>query len=93
MQTKIRIFLMATIAAGIGALMIGSSLPTAAFAQWRSSTSQSITQENNCAYAQCSNTGTNVAGGGGSTSQTINQENNCYFAKCSNHATNIAGWW
>jgi hypothetical protein len=95
MQTNIRIILMVTIA-GIGALMFGSSLATAAFAQWGSGTSQSIQQTNKCAYATCSNIGTNVAGGGaGSTSQSIDQTNNCIAAKCSNTATNIAGfkWW
>jgi hypothetical protein len=89
---------MATIAAGIAALMIGSSLATAAFAQM-GRTSQSITQTNQCAGAQsaviCSNTGTNVAGGGGgSTSQSIRQTNECFgfksFVDCSNTAKNIA---
>jgi hypothetical protein len=93
---------MATIAAGIGALMIGSSLATAAFAQMaqmRPGTSQSITQTNQCAGVQsgviCSNTGTNIAGGGGgSTSQSIRQTNECFgfksFVDCSNTAKNIA---
>jgi hypothetical protein len=90
---------MAAVTVGIGALMIASSLTSAAFAQWwRPGTSQSIQQTNNCAFAKCSNSATNVAVGGvGSTSQTIQQTNNCAFAKCSNSATNVAArswnWW
>jgi predicted phage tail protein len=64
MQGNTRIILMTTIAAGIGALIIGSSLATAAFAQmWsqQQQTSQSISQTNNCEDAKCSNTATNVA--------------------------------
>jgi hypothetical protein len=94
MQTNIRIIVIAAIAAGIGVLMIGSSLSTAAFAMGgmqQQQTTQSITQTNECALADCSNTGANVAvGGGGSTSQTINQENECFKADCSNFAVNVA---
>jgi hypothetical protein len=92
MQGKTRIILMATIAAGIGALMIGSSLATAAFASLGqgAGTSQRINQANiGCNEAFCGNFAQNSAHGGGSTSQSISQVNAfCTKAVCINSASN-----
>jgi hypothetical protein len=88
MQTNIRIILMATIAVvGIGALIIGSSLATAAFAfpGPGPGTSQRINQANFCEQANCMNFGENSGQG---SSQSISQLNVCKQAECTNIGIN-----